>query len=178
MSRWKASRWGHYPISPQSSPYIHRNTAHVLQSRLDWVLHPRRSDIWASITSLFFGLWSKSSNNNIESFCGTTVIWHFVWIFRWHKYKGTDSQRDRGDTTLQHLTSRCTAPPHNAHSTSPGLRHPVIAQSPLTRRRLCAEGAFLERTKPASDVTRGTQMQKHAGSFPVKSVNSLTPSML
>lgn len=175
MSRWKVSWWGHYPISPQS---IHSNTAHVLQSRLDWVLHPRRSDISTSITSLFFGLSSKSSNNNIESFCGTTVIWHFVWIFRRHKYKGTDSERDRSDTTLQHLTSRCTASPHNAHSTSPGLHHPVIAQSPLTRRCLCAEGAFLERTKPASDVTWGTQMQKHAGSFLVKSVNSLTPSML
>lgn len=121
MSRWKASRWGHHPISPQSSPNIHSSTAHVLQSRLDWVLHPRSSDIWTSIASLFFGLWSKSSNKNVDSCSGTMVIWHFVWIFRWHKYLGTDSQRDRGDTSLQHLTSRRAASPRNARSTAQDL---------------------------------------------------------
>lgn len=86
------------------------------QSHLDSVLHPR-SDIWTSITSLFFGLWSKSFKN-IDNCCGTTVIWCSVWIFRWHKYLGTHSRRDRGDTTLQYLTSRHTAP-HKIH-TAPG----------------------------------------------------------
>lgn len=65
------------------------------------------------ITSLFFGLWSKSSKN-IDNCCGTVIIWCSVWIFRWHKYLVTHSQRDRGDPALQCLTSRHTAP-HKIH---------------------------------------------------------------
>lgn len=42
---------------------------------------------------------------------------------------------------------------HNAHSTCPGLDCLVIAQSSHAKRRLRAEEALLERTKPASDVS-------------------------
>lgn len=105
--RWKASRWGHHRTAP-----TYRKSSWHPQSHLDSILHPR-SDIWTSITTLFFGLWSKSSKNT-DNCCGTVIIWWSAWSFRWHKYLGTHSQRDRGDTTVQYLTSRHTAP-HKIH---------------------------------------------------------------
>lgn len=90
----------------------YRKSSWCPQSHLSSVFHPR-SDIWTSITSLFSGLWSKSSKN-IDNCCGTMVISCSVRIFRWHKYLGTHSRRDRGDTTLQYLTFRHTAP-HKTH---------------------------------------------------------------
>lgn len=97
----------------------------------------------------------------------TVVIWCSVWIFRWHKYLGTDSQRDRGDRTVQYLTSRHTAP-HKIHP-APGQDFATWSQhSPLSPKGACEKRHFQR-----EDATWATKMGEHTGFPPVKSVNSL-----